>query len=84
MLITDTGQQMVRWVEHYSELYGQARSINDVALALTPSFDTMAKLDTIPTMTELQNALKSTSTGKAPGMDVILADLLKLPAATYA
>ena len=60
-LITDTGQQMSRWVEHYSELYGKPRSISDVALASTPSFDINAELDILLTMVELVN----TTTGRA-------------------
>ncbi|KAK1882549.1 putative 115 kDa protein in type-1 retrotransposable element R1DM [Dissostichus eleginoides] len=76
-LITDTGQQMSGWVEHYSELYAKPRSISDVALASTPSFDINAKLDNLPTMAELVNKLKHTAKGKAAGMDGIPADLLK-------
>ena len=48
-----------------------------MALASTASFDTIAELDNLPTMAELENALKHTSKGKAAGTDGIPADLLK-------
>ena len=76
-LITDSDQQMERWVEHYAELYGQPRSISAKALDATPTMDTMSELDNMPTLQELQHALNHTSKGKAPGPDGIPADLLK-------
>ena len=76
-LITDLNQQMARWVEHYSELYGQERSITAAALASVPHFSPLDELDAVPNLSELQNALHHTSLGKSPGLDGISADLLK-------
>ena len=76
-LLTDTGQQLARWVEHYSELYAAPRQISSVAIASTPSFPPMLELDELPTFDELNSAIASTPAGKAPGLDGIPADLLQ-------
>ncbi|XP_063592483.1 uncharacterized protein LOC134769674 [Penaeus indicus] len=76
-MITDSNQQLARWVEHYSELYSEPRPIKKEAIEGTPSFPEAQQLDAMPTMNELIAVLKSTPSGKAPGQDAIPADLLK-------
>jgi len=49
-LIIDSAQKMAIWVEHYSELYGEPRSISNTALSSTPNFETMTELDDVATM----------------------------------
>ncbi|XP_063590147.1 uncharacterized protein LOC134767028 [Penaeus indicus] len=79
-LIVDPAMQLVRWVEHYSELYGEPRGISAAALEATPNLDVMMELDQIPTIEELVIALSHTPSGKSPGADGIPADLLKCDA----
>ena len=78
--ITDTNEQLLRWVEHYSELYGEPRQISDIALMSTPKYKTLTDLDDMPTLLELRDAMRSTASGRAPGADGIPADLLKCDA----
>ncbi|XP_063606654.1 uncharacterized protein LOC134781365 [Penaeus indicus] len=65
-MITDSNQQLARWVEHYLELYSEPRPIKKEAIEGTPSFPEAQQLDAMPTMNELIAALKSTPSGKAP------------------
>ena len=53
-IITDRGQQMERWVEHYANLY---------------SIKTTDELDAEPMLEHLSKAIDSLFSGKAPGRD---------------
>ncbi|XP_066294595.1 uncharacterized protein [Branchiostoma lanceolatum] len=75
--ITDKMLQMERWVEHYSDLYSRQNTVSPSALDAIECLPTMAELDAEPTLDELNKAIDSLSTGKAPGSDAIPSDLLK-------
>ena len=70
--ITDKGQQMERWVEHYSDLYSRQNVVTSAALDASECLPTMEELDTEPTVEELSKAID-----KAPGSDGIPPDLVK-------
>ena len=76
-VITDQGQQMNRWVEHYSELYSRENTATPSALDSIESLPVMEELDVLPTEEELSKAIDSLAPGKAPGSDSIPPDLIK-------
>ncbi|CAH1252458.1 Hypp9298 [Branchiostoma lanceolatum] len=73
--ITDKKLQMERWVEHFSDLYSRQNTVSPSALDAIECLPTMDELDAEPTLEELNKAIDSLSTGKAPGSDEILPDL---------
>ena len=76
-VITDKGQQMERWVEHYSDLYSRENTVAPSALDAVECLPVMEELDAEPTAEELSKAIDSLASGKAPGSDGIPPDLVK-------
>ena len=76
-VITDKGQQMERWVEHYSDFYSRQNVVTTAALDAIECLPVMEELDTEPTIEELSKAINSLAAGKAPGSDGIPPDLVK-------
>lgn len=76
-IITDKGQQMERWVEHYSVLYSRQNIVSPSALDAIECLPVMDELDAEPTVAELSKAIDSLASGKAPGSDGIPPDLVK-------
>ena len=76
-VINEKSKLMECLVEHYSELYGSVSSISHSALNQVESLPTLYELDVIPTKEELSEAIKVISTGKAPGLDGIPAEVFK-------
>lgn len=75
--ITDKGQQMERWVEHYSDLYSRQNVVTSSALDAIKCLPVMEELDNEPTNDELSKAINSLASRKAPGSDGIPPDLIK-------
>ena len=75
--ITDKGQQMERWVEHYSDLYSRQNVVTSSALDAIKCLPVMEELDNEPTNDELNKAINSLASRKAPGSDGIPPDLIK-------
>ena len=76
-VITDQGQQMERWVEHYFDLYSRKNTVTPSALGAIKCMPIMEELDAEPTMDELSKVIDSLATGQAPGRDSIPPDLIK-------
>ena len=76
-VITDQGQQMERWVEHYSDLYSRENTVTPSALGAIKCMPTMEELNAEPTMDKLGKVIDSLATGKAPSSNSIPPDLLK-------
>ena len=74
---TDQAKQLERWVEHYLDLYATQNVITDAAFAAIPDLPMMEELDTPPTEEELSKAINSLASGKSPGSDSNLAEVLK-------
>jgi len=75
--IQDKDKQMERWVEHYSELYSRQNHVTDEALYAIENLPPMEELDEKPTLAELEKAIMSLSSGKAPGNDGIPPEVIK-------
>lgn len=76
-VITDRSKQMDRWVEHFFELYSTENVVTTSALDNILSLPIMDALDAVPTVDELNKAIDSLTSGKAPGNDGIPPDLIK-------
>ena len=76
-IITDKGQQMERWVEHYSDLYSREITVSPTALDVIDFLPIMDELDSEPSVEELSKALDSLASGKAPDNDGIPPELIK-------
>ena len=76
-IITDKGQQMERWVEHYSDLYSRENTVSPAALDVIECLPTMDELDSEPSVEELSKAIDSLASVKAPDNDGIPPELIK-------
>lgn len=75
--ITDKSKLMDCWVEHFSELYGRSSFVSPSVLDSIDRLPIMSELDEPPTKEELSKAIKDISSGKAPGLDGIPAEVFK-------
>ena len=76
-IITDKGQQMERWLEHYSDLYSRENIVSLATLDVTECLPTMDELDSEPSVEELSKAIDSLASGKASRNDGIPPELIK-------
>lgn len=76
-VIQNRAQQMEHWVQHYSELYSTWNIVAEDALNSIKSLPVLEEWDSEPTLVELNEALDSLASGKAPGKDNIPAEVLK-------
>uniref|UniRef100_A0ABM5FF36 Uncharacterized protein n=1 Tax=Pogona vitticeps TaxID=103695 RepID=A0ABM5FF36_9SAUR len=77
VIIQDRAQQMERWVQHYSELYSRKNVVTEEALNNIECLPVLEELDSEPTLAEINAALDSLTSGKAPGRDNIPVEVLK-------
>ena len=75
--ITDKGQEMERWLGHYSQLYSRENVVVTFALDAIEPLPIMGEPDAETTFGELSKAIDSLACGKAPGIDGIPPDLIK-------
>ena len=64
-------------MEHYSDLYSRYNTVSPAALDVLEWLPTMGELDTEPLVEELNRAIESFASGKAPCNDGIPPDLIK-------
>ena len=76
-MIQNREQQMERWVEHYTELYARENVVTEDALNAIKCLPELEELGREPTIDEVNKALDSLTSGKAPGKDGIPAEVLK-------
>ena len=69
--------KLVRWTEHYSELYGKESPVSIPVIQALPDEPVQEELDTPSTLEELEKIILSLSNGTAAGSDEIPAELLK-------
>ena len=68
---------MDHWVQHYSELYSRENVVTKEALNNIKCLPVFEELDSKPTLAEIKVALDSLASGKAPGKDNNLVEVLK-------
>jgi hypothetical protein len=76
-VITDKGDILKRWAEHFDSILNRPSLINNDAIDRVPQIPPNMALDTVPTHEELQKAISQLSSGKAPGSDSIPAEVYK-------
>ena len=64
-------------LEHYSELYSRVNVVSEVALMAMETLSIMDELDSKPPLKDINQALDQLSSGKAPGNDGILVEVIK-------
>ncbi|XP_038077260.1 uncharacterized protein LOC119745110 [Patiria miniata] len=82
-LLTDTDQQLQRWTEHYSALYGSEPIIDLEAIDQPPDLPCLSELDFVPTVEELLRSINDLSNNKATGTDGIPAEIIKVLAVPH-
>ena len=76
-LLTDKQEIRERWAEHSDTVLNRPSSISDSAINKLPQVKVNESLDALPTITEVEKAIKALSCGKAPGSDAIPAEIFK-------
>ena len=71
ILITDKEKVLERWAEHFSCVLNRPSTINEEAIARLPHVPIKHSLADVPTVAEVEKAVKRLSSGKAPGADSI-------------
>ena len=70
-------EQMLRWIEHYLDIYSNRFNIEGDTQAEIIQMPTLYELDSVPTPEELEQAIDTASAGKSPGLDGIAAETIK-------
>lgn len=64
VVIADKGQQIERWVEHYSNFYSRENTVFPSAIYIIECLLTMNELDIEPMVEEVNKAINSLASGK--------------------
>ncbi|CAH1277239.1 Hypp9517 [Branchiostoma lanceolatum] len=85
-LITDRAKILERWAEHFEAVLNRPSTINNEAINRLPQIPVNEELDALPSLCETTKAITQMSSGKAPGLDGIPAEIYKSggPALTMA
>ena len=76
-LLIDKQEIRDRWAEHSDTVLNRPSSISDSAINKLPQVKVNESLDALPTIEEVEKAIKALSCGKAPGSDAIPAEVFK-------
>ncbi|KAK2171783.1 hypothetical protein NP493_1028g00026 [Ridgeia piscesae] len=68
---------VARWSEHFQKLLNVPGDIDHEAMAIIPQRITKTSLNEIPTMAEMARTIAGLKYSKAPGRDVIPAEVWK-------
>ena len=74
-LLTDNKAILKRWPKHFVSVLNRSLSINDDAINRLPQVECNLLLDEFPTVAETVTTIKILSSGKAPGLDAIPAEI---------
>ena len=77
-LLTDKESILNRWTEHYGNLFGDKRQVQEESIAKIPQQEVRTELDHPPTQQEVKAAIAKLNCHKAPGVDGIPAEVYKL------
>ena len=76
-LLTDKKRILEKWAEHFNGVLNRPSKINCEAIHRLPQVEINKDLDALPAVDEVARAIKYMSTGKAPGLDAIPAEIFK-------
>ena len=76
-MLTEKGQTLERWAEHFNNALNRPASANVKAIARLPQVEPNWELENLTTEGEVRKAIKQLSCGKAPGPDAIPAEVYK-------
>nr|VZI47899.1 unnamed protein product [Spirometra erinaceieuropaei] len=76
-LLTEKTQILQRWAEHFRGVLNRPSVISNATIARLPQVETNVDLDLPPSLQETIRAVQQISSGKAPGSDVIPAEVYK-------
>ncbi|BHF81442.1 hypothetical protein SprV_0702457200 [Sparganum proliferum] len=76
-LLTEKTQILQRWAEHFRGLLNRPSAIFDAAITRLPQVETNADVKLPPSLQETIRAVQRFSSGKAPGSDMIPAEVYK-------
>nr|VZI34595.1 unnamed protein product [Spirometra erinaceieuropaei] len=76
-LLTEKTQTLQRWAEHFQGVLNRLSTITDAAIERLPQVETNVDLDLPLSLQETTKAVQQLSSGKAPGSDVIPAEVYK-------
>ena len=75
-LLTDNAHILKCWADHFQSVLNQPSSFDDCVLDELPSWTVDEDLDVAPTLDEVRKAVDQMSSGRAPGIDGIPAEVL--------
>ncbi|BHF80950.1 hypothetical protein SprV_0702407900 [Sparganum proliferum] len=76
-LLTEKTQILQRWAEHFRGVLNRPSAISNAAIVRLPQVETNVDLDLPPSLQETIKAVQQPSSGKAPGLDAIPAEVCK-------
>ncbi|VDL91911.1 unnamed protein product [Schistocephalus solidus] len=76
-LLTEKTKILTRWVEHFRSVLNQPSTISDTAIDRLPEVGINADLELPPFLRETIRAVQQISSGKAPDLDAIPAEINK-------
>ncbi|CAH1276013.1 Hypp9384 [Branchiostoma lanceolatum] len=77
-LLTDKLAILHRWSEHYGNLFGDRRQVQEESIMRIPQHEVRVELDNTPTQEEVKTAISKLKCHKAPGVDGIPAEVYKV------
>ncbi|CAH1266354.1 Hypp3340 [Branchiostoma lanceolatum] len=77
-LLTDKPAILHRWSEHYGNLFGDRRQVQEESIMRIPQHEVRVELDNTPTQEEVKTAISKLKCHKAPGVDGIPAEVYKV------
>ena len=76
-LLTDRDTILKRWAEHFESILNRDAEVDNEVINDIPQRPVLQELSGVPSLAEVEAAIKQLSNGKAPGMDGIPAEIYK-------
>ena len=78
VIIKDPVSILQRWQEHFTDLFDNPSVVDENVIESLPQCDIILRMDRLPTLDEVKLAIKQINSGKAPGLDGLPVELLKV------